>query len=183
MAPPAGVSRGPSFASRVSGYSVDPSAPSSSLTPIAATPVGTAPPSAVATPADETAILTRGPDIMALGEYFAAMDAVVADLERMWRGLMEGRGGAREAGVKDLSRLVEVGLSGSVGLFLKIAREGAGRIADPEALVTSGESSITVEMGRVVSPKRDAGLRRESRRKVRAGVSQRLDRPLRRGEH
>ena len=56
------------------------------------------------TPADETAILTRGPDIMALGEYNAAMDAVVGDLEGMWRGYKEGRGGAREAGIRDLVR-------------------------------------------------------------------------------
>jgi len=39
---------------------------------------------------------------MALGEYGGAMDVVVGDLERMWKGFVEGRGGAREAGVRDL---------------------------------------------------------------------------------
>jgi hypothetical protein len=39
---------------------------------------------------------------MALGEYFNALDGVIGDLERMWKGLTEGRGGAREAGIKDL---------------------------------------------------------------------------------
>jgi hypothetical protein len=39
---------------------------------------------------------------MALGEYFTALDGVIGDLERMWKGLTEGRGGAREAGIKDL---------------------------------------------------------------------------------
>lgn len=74
------------------GYSLAPT-----LTPIASVPG-----SGAATPADETAILTRGPDIMALGEFFGAMDAVTGDLERMWKGFKEGRGGAREAGVRDL---------------------------------------------------------------------------------
>jgi exocyst complex protein 7 len=54
------------------------------------------------TPADEVAILTRGPDIMALGEFYTALDGVVGDLERMWSALQEGRGGAREAAIKDL---------------------------------------------------------------------------------
>ena len=47
---------------------------------------------------------------MALGEYFAAMDSVMADLERMWKGLVDGRGGAREAGVRDLVSGVGVGV-------------------------------------------------------------------------
>lgn len=76
---------------------------------------------------------------MALGEYFGAMDSVVGDLERMWRGLVEGRGGAREAGVKDLSRLVDVGLEGLVQLFLQIARDGTSRLLDPDHLISSGE--------------------------------------------
>jgi len=43
---------------------------------------------------------------MALGEYFTAMDGVIGDLERMWKGYTEGRGGAREAGVRDLVSLL-----------------------------------------------------------------------------
>jgi hypothetical protein len=39
---------------------------------------------------------------MSLGEFFSSLDAVVGDLERMWKGFKEGRGGAREAGVRDL---------------------------------------------------------------------------------
>lgn len=39
---------------------------------------------------------------MALGEFISAFDSVSADLERMWKGYKEGRGGAREAGVRDL---------------------------------------------------------------------------------
>lgn len=78
----------------VKGYSLEPSL----------TPIGSIPPSGVATPADESALMTRGPDIMALGEYFAAFDSVSGDLERMWKGFKEGRGGAREAGVRDLVR-------------------------------------------------------------------------------
>jgi hypothetical protein len=39
---------------------------------------------------------------MALSEFTNAFDSVAADLERMYRGFKEGRGGAREAGVRDL---------------------------------------------------------------------------------
>lgn len=39
---------------------------------------------------------------MALGEFISAFESVSADLERMWKGYKEGRGGAREAGVRDL---------------------------------------------------------------------------------
>ena len=42
---------------------------------------------------------------MALGEFTNAFDSVAADLERMYRGFKEGRGGAREAGVRDLVSL------------------------------------------------------------------------------
>ncbi|GFZ46609.1 hypothetical protein JCM24511_03829 [Saitozyma sp. JCM 24511] len=112
----------------VQGYSLAPT-----LTPIASVPG-----SGAATPADETAILTRGPDIMALGEFFGAMDAVTGDLERMWKGFKEGRGGAREAGVRDLSALVEVGFSGIAQLFLKIAREGMGRTYEIDHMLSSG---------------------------------------------
>lgn len=77
---------------------------------------------------------------MALGEYFSAMDSVTGDLERMYKGLIEGRGGAREAGVKDLSRLVEVGLAGLVGLLLRLVGEGSGgRWTNTDDLVNTGE--------------------------------------------
>lgn len=79
----------------VPGYSLE---PAGTLTPIAAS----LPASGTATPADESAILARGPDIMALSEYFAAFESVSGDLERMWKGFREGRGGAREAGIRDL---------------------------------------------------------------------------------
>jgi exocyst complex protein 7 len=39
---------------------------------------------------------------MALSEFTNAFGSVAADLERMYRGFKEGRGGAREAGVRDL---------------------------------------------------------------------------------
>jgi hypothetical protein len=39
---------------------------------------------------------------MALGEYFGALEVVIADLEHMNQGLMEGRGGTREQGVAEL---------------------------------------------------------------------------------
>ncbi|WRT66900.1 uncharacterized protein IL334_003865 [Kwoniella shivajii] len=110
-------------------------------------PIQSAAPSTTASPADETALLTRGPDIMSLSEYNTAFDGVVTDLERMYKGLMEGRGGAREAGVKDLasspffhwdSALVEIGFSGMTQLFLKISKDGMGKTIDAEALLNSG---------------------------------------------
>ncbi|KAK8870005.1 hypothetical protein IAR55_000575 [Kwoniella newhampshirensis] len=134
----------------VKGYSVDPSTPISALTtshfaskpPLGQThlltPIASAAPSGTASPGDETALLTRGPDITSLGEYFNAFDGVVGDLERMWKGLIEGRGGAREAGVKDLSKLVEIGFSGMVQLFVKISRDGTGRTVDVDNLLSSG---------------------------------------------
>jgi hypothetical protein len=51
-----------------------------------------------------------------------------------------GRGGAREAGVKDLSALVDVGLGGLVQLFLQIAKDGMSRMLDPDQLIASGKS-------------------------------------------
>ncbi|WVQ98552.1 hypothetical protein IAU59_005678 [Kwoniella sp. CBS 9459] len=101
-------------------------------------PIQSAAPSRTNSPADETALLTRGPDIMSLNEYFNALDGVVGDLERMWKGLMEGRGGAREAGVKDLSHLVEIGFQGMTHLFLKLSREGMGKTVDADSLLASG---------------------------------------------
>lgn len=69
--------------------------------PIATTPVGT-----------EKAILARGIDPMAPGEFFGAMQNVIEDIERMDRGIAEGRGGSREAGINEL---VSVPLSGTDG--------------------------------------------------------------------
>ncbi|KAK4687879.1 exocyst complex component 7, partial [Tremellales sp. Uapishka_1] len=111
------------------GYSIDP-----------LTPIPSRPESAAGTPADETVILTRGPDIMALGEYATALDGVIADLERMWKGFTEGRGGAREAGVKDLSKLVEIGFGGMVQLFLNISKEGTAKTLDVEHTITNGKT-------------------------------------------
>lgn len=75
---------------------------------------------------------------MALSEFSGAMDSVVADLERMAKGLREGRGGAREAGVRDLSKLVEVGVEGLVGLVVKLVQEGT-RTVDVHDLLERGE--------------------------------------------
>lgn len=75
---------------------------------------------------------------MALSEFTGAMDSVVADLERMAKGLREGRGGAREAGVRDLSKLVEVGVEGLVGLVVKLVQEGT-RTIDVHDLLERGE--------------------------------------------
>jgi exocyst complex protein 7 len=84
------------------GYSLEPTA--GGLTPIEASPTELPTPNVPNSShvADETALLTRGPDILSLTEYFTALDGVIEDLERMWKGLQEGRGGTREAGVKDL---------------------------------------------------------------------------------
>jgi len=92
---------------------------------------------------------------MALGEFTNAFDSVAADLERMYRGFKEGRGGAREAGVRDLvslpwriwleilltnkSKLVEVGFTGLMQLFMKLAREGTGKLCDPDAMIRQGQ--------------------------------------------
>ena len=82
--------------SQVQGYTVDAS-------PI--TPISTVPTVSVGT-ADEAAIINRGPDITSLKEFFDAMNGVIGDLERMWKGYTEGRGGAREAGVQNLASLL-----------------------------------------------------------------------------
>ncbi|ORX34454.1 Cullin repeat-like-containing domain protein [Kockovaella imperatae] len=113
----------------VQGYTLD--APSSSR----------AGPSSIRSPtptADESAILTRGPDIMSLGEYFSALASVIRDLETIWKQVQEGRGGSREAGIKDLSRLVEVGFQGLVQLFIKQSREGQGRMFEPDSILQNG---------------------------------------------
>ncbi|WWC69690.1 uncharacterized protein I206_103633 [Kwoniella pini CBS 10737] len=89
-------------------------------------------------PADETAILIRGPDLMSLNEFFISIDGVILDLERMFKGLMQGRGGAREIGVKDLSNLVEIGFSGLTQLFLKVSKDGMGKTIDAESVLNNG---------------------------------------------
>lgn len=92
---------------------------------------------------------------MALGEFISAFDSVSADLERMWKGYKEGRGGAREAGVRDLvswlestwttvltrlqSKLVEIGFSGLMQLLLKLVQDGTGKTCDPENMIRHGE--------------------------------------------
>lgn len=99
-------------ASAASTATAGPAAKGYSLAP-SLTPIPSAPVSGTATPADETAIITRGPDIVSLKEFFSAMDNIVADLERMWKGFQEGRGGAREAGIRDLVSFVDSCQSGS----------------------------------------------------------------------
>ena len=56
----------------------------------------------------------------------------------MWKAFQEGRG-VREAGVKDLSALAEMGFAGLVTLFLKTTGDGMGRTFDADALLSSGE--------------------------------------------
>ncbi|ODN84885.1 hypothetical protein L202_00737 [Cryptococcus amylolentus CBS 6039] len=135
-APPRPPTSRQASASSAKGYSLEP--PTVKLTAPALSPIASAAPSRSATPADDSALLMRGPDIMALGEYFTALNGVVEDLERMWKGLTEGRGGAREAGVKDLSQLVEVGFEGAVQLLLRLSKEGSGRALDVESLLNNG---------------------------------------------
>jgi hypothetical protein len=53
-------------------------------------------------PGGDRAILERGVDHMAPGEFFGAMHNVIQDIEQMHRGIAEGRGGGREAGVSEL---------------------------------------------------------------------------------
>ena len=43
---------------------------------------------------------------MSLGEYFTALDGVIRDLEVLWKQVQDGRGGSREAGVKDLASIL-----------------------------------------------------------------------------
>ncbi|WVO16993.1 hypothetical protein L204_104679 [Cryptococcus depauperatus] len=90
------------------------------------------------TPAVDSALLLRGPDIMALGEYFGVLDSVIDDLERMYKGLMEGRGGARDAGVKELTQLLEASFQKMVQLFLRLSKDGMGRTFDVEILLSRG---------------------------------------------
>jgi hypothetical protein len=39
---------------------------------------------------------------MCVGEFYSATEAVVQDIEEMHRGISEGRGGSREAGISEL---------------------------------------------------------------------------------
>lgn len=50
----------------------------------------------------ERAVIEKGPDIMSLKEYFGALKVVIGDLEQMYQGMVEGRGGTREQGVAEL---------------------------------------------------------------------------------
>jgi hypothetical protein len=84
---------------------------------------------------------------MALGEFFGAMDAVIGDLERMWKGFKEGRGGAREAGVRDLVSASGTGfgtafVSGGIKKRKEadsIAGRGGGGRAELESECVGGE--------------------------------------------
>lgn len=80
--------------------------PASAISSHMTTSTSSKTPSRSTTPTDDAVLLARGPDIMALGEFFSALDKVIDDLEMMYKGLMEGRGGAREAGVKDLVSVI-----------------------------------------------------------------------------
>lgn len=83
---------------------------------------------------------------MALSEFTSAMDSVIADLERMAKGLRDGRGGAREAGVRDLSRLVEVGAEGLVGLIAKLVQEGS-KTLDVQDMLDRGALTLKFNEG------------------------------------
>lgn len=97
------ISRQAATSSATIGYSVE---PASTIPSHMTTSTSSKPPSHSTTPTDDVVLLARGPDIMALGEFFSALDKVIDDLEMMYKGLMEGRGGAREAGVKDLVSVI-----------------------------------------------------------------------------
>lgn len=68
-------------------------------------------------PGGARAIVSRGPDIMSIGEYFGALEVLIADLEHMNQGLVEGRGGTREQGVAELvsDALMSGSLTSSLG--------------------------------------------------------------------
>lgn len=61
---------------------------------------------------------------MALSEFTNAFDSVAADLERMYKGFKEGRGGAREAGVRDLVSLLSVSNGALAETKVQIGRGG-----------------------------------------------------------
>jgi hypothetical protein len=68
---------------------------------------------------------------MALSEFTNAFDSVAADLERMYRGFKEGRGGAREAGVRDLVSILVT----SRGCADNPVQIGRGRLHGPDAAI------------------------------------------------
>ncbi|GMK59487.1 hypothetical protein CspeluHIS016_0800930 [Cutaneotrichosporon spelunceum] len=92
---------------------------------------------------NERALISRGPDIMNLKEYFAALKAVIADLEPMYQGLQEGRGGTREQKVAELSSLLEDGFTRLVELLIARTRETMPRPFDPERLIASAPAPVT----------------------------------------
>ncbi|XAO24207.1 hypothetical protein I312_103002 [Cryptococcus bacillisporus CA1280] len=129
------ISRQATTSNTTKGYSVE---PASTIPSHMTTSTSSKPSSHSTTPTDDVVLLARGPDIMALGEFFSALDKVIDDLETMYKGLMEGRGGAREAGVKDLTHLVETGFRSMTQLFLKLSKEGMGRTFDVDTLLNNG---------------------------------------------
>lgn len=92
---------------------------------------------------DEQAVLARGPDLMSVGEYFSALKIVIGDLEQMYKGLNEGRGGAREQGVTDLGNSVEDAFTQLTNLLVKKVRDTMPRAFDPNTLVNSAPQPIT----------------------------------------
>ncbi|BEJ18229.1 hypothetical protein CspHIS471_0705060 [Cutaneotrichosporon sp. HIS471] len=92
---------------------------------------------------NERAVITRGPDIMSLKEYFGALKVVIGDLEPMYQGLQEGRGGTREQKVAELSALLEDGFNRLVELLISRAKETMPRPFDPEHLIASAPQPVT----------------------------------------
>lgn len=92
---------------------------------------------------DEHAILAKGPDLMSVAEYFSALKVVITDLEQMYKGLSEGRGGAREQGVNELSDIVEDAFTRLTGLLVQKVRDTMPRPFDPKTLVNSAPQPIT----------------------------------------
>ncbi|BEI87205.1 hypothetical protein CcaverHIS002_0705510 [Cutaneotrichosporon cavernicola] len=92
---------------------------------------------------NERAVIARGPDIMSLKEYFGALKAVIGDLEPMYQGLQEGRGGTREQKVAELSALLEDGFSRLVELLISRVKETMPRPFDPEHLIASAPQPVT----------------------------------------
>ncbi|KAL1409715.1 exocyst complex component exo70 [Vanrija albida] len=92
-------------------------------------------------PGGARAIVARGPDIMSIGEYFGALEVLIADLEHMNQGLAEGRGGTREQGVAELSRVIENGFGSAEQLLVKLVRDTLPRPFDAATLADSPPSS------------------------------------------
>ncbi|CAK9782304.1 hypothetical protein CC85DRAFT_325436 [Cutaneotrichosporon oleaginosum] len=92
---------------------------------------------------NERAVIERGPDIMSLKEYFGALKVVVGDLEPLYQGLQEGRGGTREQKVAELSSLLEDGFNRLVELLISRTKETMPRPFDPEHLIASAPQPVT----------------------------------------